>query len=147
MKLRITESQLKRLKENLGTVEDNRYQRQVSARLYAKSYKGFEINDLITDKILVSFVIDIEARGYGIKGISLHGISGPKMIDAQISYYPNGDNAVDEGLSIALDWDKIQVEEINGHGMITVGDEIEIYLDYQENGFVVTKIEVPVYKF
>ena len=143
MKLRLTESQLKRLQENIDK-EDNKYRKEVTATFYAVSYKGFEVNDIVSPKISLSYDIDIEARSWGIKNMSLHGIQGPSEIDIEVSYYPNGDDSHEEPVSIHIDWHKAHIEENTGTGELSVGNEVEIHLD---PSFNVVKIVVQVDKF
>jgi len=148
MKLIITESQLKRLKSRLTEQVDNRYSREVvlSFSTYRATYKGNEISEIPTIKATVYYDIEIEARSWGIKDISLYGITGPTEVDIEVYYYVN-DNEDVITLPISLDWAMINVEENTGSGQVTIGNEVEVVMVNDSNGnLVVKEIILEVYK-
>ena len=147
MKLRITESQLKRLKENLNSIEDERYYKEVNLKIRATNYKGFEVNEISVSKTKISYKIEIEARSWGISEISLFGIRGDSDIQAVVSYYPKGDDPVEETVSIPLDWDRAHIEVRKGQGHVSVDDDIEIELDYVDSGFIIRGFNILVNNF
>jgi hypothetical protein len=147
MKIRITESQLERLRTNLNEEPlDDKYVREVEAKFYQGTYKGYEINDISPIKIRVSFSIDIEMKSWGIRDINLGGITGPSEVEVEVNYYIDNDNTEDAYVTIPLDWSKLITEKDSSSGIITVGDEVEIYLIQNEEGnLVVERMEMVVY--
>jgi hypothetical protein len=147
MKIRITESQLERLRTNLNEEPlDDKYVREVEAKFYQGTYKGYEINDISPIKVRVSFSIDIEMKSWGIRDINLGGITGPSEVEVEVNYYIDNDNTEDAYVTIPLDWSKLITEKDSSSGIITVGDEVEIYLIQNEEGnLVVERMEMVVY--
>jgi hypothetical protein len=147
MKIRLTESQLERLKANLNEASlDEQYNREITAKFYQGTYKGYEINDIAPIKLRVSFTIDIEMKSWGIRDINLGGITGPSEVEVEVNYYVDNDNTEDAYVTIPLDWSKLITEKDSGNGIITVGDEVEIYLMQNEEGnLVVERMEMVVY--
>jgi hypothetical protein len=147
MKIRITESQLERLRTNLNEEPlDDKYVREVEAKFYQGTYKGYEINDISPIKIRVSFSIDIEMKSWGIRDINLGGITGPSEVEVEVNYYIDNDNTEDAYVTIPLDWSKLITEKDSNSGIITVSDEVEIYLmENEEGNLVVERMEMVVY--
>jgi hypothetical protein len=148
MKLRITENQLNTIKKTLNEGVDNQYSREVKISYYyhGVSLKGAEIADIMDNSVTLSFNIELEGRSWGIKDISLNGIKGPSEIDLEIQYYDEREELLDANVTIPLDWDRATINKQSGHGVITVGDDIEITLVNDQNGGIVVKsIEIPVY--
>jgi hypothetical protein len=147
MKIRITESQLERLRTNLNEEPlDDKYVREVEAKFYQGTYKGYEINDISPIKLRVSFSIDIEMKSWGIRDINLGGITGPSEVEVEVNYYIDNDNTEDAYVTIPLDWSKLITEKDSSSGIITVGDEVEIYLmENEEGNLVVERMEMVVY--
>jgi len=138
MKLKLTESQFERLKTNLGEgTSDDTYSREVKVALnhYPNvTYKGMEINDMVAAPIRVTYSIDMDIKSWGIRGISLYGISGPSEIEVELNYYLNDDETADETITLALDWSKLKTNSYENEGVITVGNEVEVNLRNDENG-------------
>ena len=148
MKLRITESQLNTIKKSLNEGVDNRYERVVnlSYNYHGVTLKGHEINDIMDNSARLNYDIEIEARSWGIKDISLGGITGPTEIELEIDYYINEDETQQITIPVQLDWANAIRENATGHGVITVGDEVEIDLINSEDGGIIVKsITIPVY--
>jgi len=147
MKIRLTESQLERLRTNLNEEPlDEKYVREVEARFNYKTYMGYDINDIAPIKIRVSFSIDIEMKSWGIRDINLGGITGPSEIEVEVNYFIDNDNTDDAYVTIPLDWSKLTTEKDSGKGIITVGEEVEIYLIQNEEGnLVIDRMEMAVY--
>ena len=147
MKIRLTESQLERLKANLNEAPvDEQYTREITAKFYHGNYKGHEINDIPDTKIRVSFTIDIEMKSWGIRDINLGGITGPSEVEVEVNYYVDNDNTDDAYVTIPLDWSRLITEKDSSNGIITVGDEVEIYLmENEEGNLVVERMEMVVY--
>lgn len=150
MKLKLTESQFDRLKTNLSEVEnDNRYSREVKVAINYYGgvlYKGMEINDILSANMNLSYIIEVDARSWGIKDISLYNITGPSEIEAEIEYYIDNDNTSTDMITLAIDWSKLTTDTNNNGGIITVGDVLEINLknDKQGNLFV-NDLNIEVY--
>lgn len=137
MKLKLTESQFDRLKSNLSeSGNDNSYSREikVSINYYGGVlYKGMEINDILSANVKLSYVIEVDARSWGIKDISLYNINGPSEIEAEIEYFTDNDNTSNDMITLQLDWSKLTTDK-NNNGIITIGDELEINLRNDRNG-------------
>lgn len=141
-KILITEKQLQVVKNQLLMENDNSYRREVNVTFYYgnSTFKGREINDITANEgVTLLFEIDMEHRSWGVKSVSLYGIRGEKTLDIRVDYYENenSDNEEYEYTTINLDWEKLQTEERNGEGIITVGDTLEIKLANDENGNLV----------
>ena len=150
MKLKLTESQFARLQTNLseGSVDDT-YSREVKVVLnhYPNTtYKGMEINDMVAAPIRLSYLIDMDIKSWGVRGISLYNITGPSEIEVEVDFYLN-DDETDEGvITLAIDWSQLKTDSSSGDGVITVGDEIEINLKNDEQGnLFVSDLEIVVY--
>jgi hypothetical protein len=150
MKLKLTESQFSRLQKNLseGSVDDT-YSREVKVVLnhYPNTtYKGMEINDMVAAPIRLSYIIDMDIKSWGVRGISLSNITGPSEIETEINFYLNDDETNDDVITLAIDWSKLKMETYNGEGVITVADEVEINLRNDEQGnLFVSDVEIAVY--
>lgn len=147
MKIRLTESQLERLKANLSEapVED-KYYRVVNAKFNHDTYKGHTINDIPDTKMRVLFDIDISYSSSGIDEINLGNIAGPSEVEVEVNYYLDNDNTDDAYVTIPLDWSKLITEKDSGNGFISINDEVEIYLmENEEGNLVVERMEMVVF--
>ena len=148
MKLRITESQLTRLKENISGISD-KYVRNLKVNfnnLNKIKYKGFDVNYIDDVDTLVNFDIDVEYKKWGINGIDIINIEGSNKLEVVIYYYNEKDEEFDETTIINLDWDKIEKNVNPRKGVITV-DNLELYLDNSESGdIIVTHGSIDVYQ-
>ena len=150
-KLIITESQAKRLgliKENLVKegVSDT-YSRQVKMTYYyhGVTLKGHEIDDIMNSTITVRFNIEIDAREWGIKDISLYGITGPEAVELEVTYWANPEEQKEAVVPIRLNWEMARKEGNGNSGVVTVNDEIEVTLANDAEGNLIVKdILVPV---
>jgi hypothetical protein len=110
------------------------------------TYKGKEINDVSNYNIRINYSIDIEAREWGIKDISLYDIHGPEEIELEIEYFVDDLNTDTEVVTMPIDWDKLEQDTYSGEGVVTIGDVLEINLSNDESGnLIFTKIILPVY--
>ena len=137
-------SHTKQLNEGLS----DRYSREVEVDVYAGNslYKGNEINDISKYNMTLSYSIDIEAREWGIKDISLYGIEGPNELELEIDYYVDDSNTETEVITLPLDWEKLETDSNSGEGVITIGNTLEISLTNDESGnLVVSHMNLPVY--
>lgn len=143
MKIFLSEQQLKMIKKTINESSDVNYERKVRVKIdsYRATYKGKEIQDVVVNQdVELSFVIDMEVRSWGVKSVSLYGISGPESINVTVEYYINENGDYEsEDIDIKLDWDKLETEDRTGQGIITVGDDLEIELMNDENGDLVVK--------
>ena len=141
MKLKITEAQLERLKGRLTEAPKdksggNTYQREIKVDFTYRNarLKNHDLNDVITNKINVSFEIELDAKQWGIRGISLYNIAGPTDIEIEVDYYVNNDETDTTTLPLNLDWDGLKVETRTGEGIITIDDTLEIQLVNDDHG-------------
>lgn len=146
-KIVISESQFNKLKNQIMENTDYRYSRPVEIDFYYSnvSFKGYEIDGITSNEgVRLNFLIDMEVRSWGVKGISLYGINGPDTLNIRVDYY--GENSNDtrwetdsEDITIKLDWDKLETDERSGEGAVTIGDTLQIQLVNDENGNIVVK--------
>lgn len=143
-KLIITEEQLKKI---IKEQEDNRYRREVKVRVWGSTatimYNGMEINDFSAPNITVTFNIDQEIRNWGIKGIMLYNIQGPKSIEVEVDYYIDDDTQETAMIDLPLDWEhNLEINKQEGQGIVSVGDELDIELVKGEGGKLIAKMEI-----
>ena len=149
MKIKLTEGQLRRL-HNITEGADNRYNSLVKLDftvLGGRDVTGLDINDIPSLEVRVSYDIDIEARSWGIKGISLFGISGPDTVDLEVEVFTNEDGDYEtKTFPLKLDWETLRVETETGRGVVTIDDVIEVSLVFdQERGFLVKEMVANVF--
>ena len=147
MRIRLTEGQLQRIK-NISEGYDNRYNKEVKLKFnyHNVTYKGYEINDVSDNNIRVSYDIEIDARSWGIKSISLYSITGPDEIEIEVDYFVDENNTDIVTIPLKLDWSKAETNKITETSIITVGEEIEVYLKNDENGNIfVESINIEIY--
>lgn len=149
-KILITENQLNTIKNKLVTENsDDRYRREVNVRIrpYRASFKGKEINDVTANEgVFLTFLIDIEHRSWGVKNVSLYDIRGEQTLNVRVDYFEDENTENYEDVNITLDWDKLETESINGEGIITIGDTLEIELSNDQNGnLIVGSMSIEVY--
>ena len=149
-KILITENQLNTIKNKLVTENsDDRYRREVNVRIrpYRASFKGKEINDVTANEgVFLTFLIDIEHRSWGVKNVSLYDIRGEQTLNVRVDYFEDENTENYEDVNITLDWDKLETESMNGEGIITIGDTLEIELSNDQNGnLIVGSMSIEVY--
>jgi len=164
---RIMNEQVPFVRDNYYTLDDGRYHLQVffDFIFYHKKgikFKGGEIDDITPVKLDVSYMIDIDQMPYGIKGITVHDIKGPKEIKTTIKYFTWDSNPEDletepikEEIIFLLNWKNIEIQEggeyygkmsgMNYYGMQNKG-EFRLEPDGKD-GLLVNKIEVIVHNF
>jgi hypothetical protein len=156
-KIKLTEKQLGMVSEFVEnesneTVEqisesssDNQYKRddiQVSLYYSGVKYKGFEINHIECADTTLLFSIDQEHRSWGIKNIYIYGIRGEEKLELEIDYFPNDNDDLEqsvETITVDLNWDNLEVNNSEGSGVVTVGDDIEITLENDSEGNIIVK--------
>ena len=147
-KIVLTENQLKMVKKHVteSAVGNERYGREVSVSVgtYGAKINGEDIDWAVCSDMKVTYLIEMEHRSWGIKGISLYSIQGPSEIELTIT--PQVEDANDIDITVPLNWDNVEEETQEGEGVITIGNEIEVSLGNDKNGnIIVTSIHVPVY--
>jgi hypothetical protein len=146
---RLTEEKLSEQKETINEGYGDEYYEMecnVDIEYYGTNFKGNEINDVTGAKMRVTYHIDVEARSWGIKDISLYGISGPTEYEIEVNYYTSDDNEETETINLNLDWENIVKDEESGQGVISVGQTVTLTLENDENGnLICNQINVPVY--
>ena len=129
-----------------SAVGNERYGREVSVSVgtYGAKINGEDIDWAVCSDMKVSYLIEMEHRSWGIKGISLYSIQGPSEIELTIT--PQVEDADDIDITVQLNWENVEEETQEGEGVITIGNEIELSLGNDESGnIIVTSIHVPVY--
>jgi len=147
-KIVLTENQLNMVKKHIteSAVGNERYGRdvRVDVRTYGTKINGNDIDWAVCSDIKVTYLIEMEHRSWGIKGISLYSIQGPSEVELTIT--PQVEDADDIEITVPLNWENVEEETQEGEGVITIGNEIEINLGNDENGnIIVSSIHVPVY--
>jgi hypothetical protein len=147
-KIVLTENQLKMVKKQVteGAIGNERYGRDVSVSVgtYGAKINGNDIDWAVCSDMKVTYLIEMEHRSWGIKGISLYSIQGPSEIELTIT--PQVEDADDIEITVPLNWENVEEETQEGEGVITIGNEIELSLGNDENGnIIVSSIHVPVY--
>jgi hypothetical protein len=147
-KIVLTENQVQMVKKHINesAVGNERYGREVSVSVgtYGAKINGEDIDWAVCSDMKVTYLIEMEHRSWGIKGISLYSIQGPSEIELTIT--PQVEDADDIDITVPLNWDNVEEETQEGEGVITIGNEIEVSLGNDENGnIIVTSIHVPVY--
>jgi hypothetical protein len=147
-KIVLTENQLKMVKKQVteGAIGNERYGRDVSVSVgtYGAKINGNDIDWAVCSDMKVTYLIEMEHRSWGVKGISLYSIQGPSEIELTIT--PQVEDADDIEITVPLNWENIEEETQEGEGVITIGNEIELSLGNDESGnVIVTSIHVPVY--
>lgn len=153
MKLRITESQLERLRGSIREEDSpNTYSRVIkpSFNTHGLQIDGHDIEDINCGDIRLAYGIDIEARNWGIKSIYLGNIQGPSEVEAEITYYvqdEEGDYVTqDQTIVIYFDWSNANITTLDKSGVVTIDDDVEITLRKAENGnFIASEIEITAY--
>jgi hypothetical protein len=138
----LTENQLKQLtknlKEDMSTGGKYRMECKVDLNYYGAKFKGFDVDDISTSNMFLTFDIDMEARSYGIKDISVYNVQGPSEIELEVLYFPNeNEDSVDEVITLPLNWDNIEMEKDDELSHIGIGEMIQIDLINNENGELV----------
>ena len=149
MKVRITETQLKRLKTLIKEENNDSYSREVTVSFYAHgaTFKGNEINDIGGVVMRLNYFINMEVRSWGIKDISLYNVRGPEETEIEVDYYYNGDDSRTETVKIKLNWDAVTLDSEDGNGMVSIADDVDVELVEDGNGGLMVKnINVTVYK-
>lgn len=147
-KIILTENQLNTVKKriNEGAIGNERYARKVSVHVetYYAKINGEDIDWAVCSDMDVNYLIEMEHRSWGIKGISLYSIQGPSEVELTIT--PQVEDGEDIEIRVPLNWENVEEETQEGEGVITIGDEINLVLGNDENGnIVVSSIQVPVY--
>ena len=107
----ITEEQFnlikKELSEDVKDVKDDRYQRSIKVDVdtYDATINGETIDWAVSDKIQLSYLIDVEFKSWGIKDINLYDIQGPSEIEVVIT--PQVEDAEDVVVTVSCDWENI----------------------------------------
>lgn len=124
---------------------DDRYRRdgiEVSLYYTGVKYKGFEINHIDCTDMNLVFSIDQEHRSWGIKNIYIYGIEGEEKLELEIDYFANDNDDLEqsvETITVDLNWDNLKVNNSEGSGVVTVGDDIEITLENDSEGNIIVK--------
>lgn len=143
-KIVITENQLKKLTRNLNEnyVDLNDTYKQecnVDLNYYGLKFKGYEINDVTTSNMVLTFLIDMSVKSYGIRDISVYGVKGPSEIELEVSYWlqEDGRDTTEETVVLPINWENVEMQEDETLGYIGIGNLIQIDLGNNESGELV----------
>lgn len=149
MKIKITESQLERIKSSLNEGPSDKYSKDVTINFNAYGdvkFNGMEINDISDVKVRLNYTIEIDARSWGIKDISLYSIEGPEELETEIDFYVDEDSTRIQPITFKLDWNNVELDEESGAGIVSIGDDVEVELMNDSQGNLVVKtVKVVVY--
>ena len=148
MKLRLTESQYNRLQSKLNeSISGKEYSYKVKLDINFDEYQGKEIVNISEVYVTLNYDIHIEMKQWGIGGIYFGDIVGPSEIEIEIEYVIDEDyNTKTIEIAVPFDWSKLETEKITGSGSVSIGDEVEVYLDTNEEGNIfVKRMEMPIY--
>ena len=154
MKIILSESQVKKLVKGVSKTQLNEgvsdsYSKEIKTYIYSPesvSYNGMQINDITRPTIKMTYNIEIDAREWGIKDISLYGIGGPNELEVEVDFMVDENNTDVEVVTLPIDWEILKTESNAGEGVITIGDELDITLGNDENGnLVITEMTLPIY--
>ena len=110
MRIRITESQLERIKSRLTEGPSDKYNKDVTIKFNTYGgvkFNGMEINDISRITARLFYTIEIEARSWGIKDISLYSIEGPEQLETEIEFYLDDNNTKIQPITFKIDWDNV----------------------------------------
>lgn len=152
-KFKLTEDQLDRVKKTVLTEQnDNTYSREIELSFgvnHEQRFNGSEIEEITaySNKIKLSYVIEMDVRSWGVKDISLYNIKGPEYVDAEVTFYPEGsDDPITKEITVPLDWENyLSTNEIDGKGIITIGDELQVTVYFGEGGNISSEMELDIY--
>ena len=138
-KIVLTENQVQMVKKHVteSAVGNERYGREVSVSVgtYGAKINGEDIDWAVCSDMKVSYLIEMEHRSWGIKGISLYSIQGPSEIELTIT--PQVEDADDIDITVQLNWENVEEETQEGEGVITIGNEIDSIETYPASeGFI-----------
>ena len=143
-KIVITENQLKKLTRNLNEnyvdLNDTYEQEcKVDVNYYGLKFKGYEINDINTFNMDLTFLIDMSVKSYGIRDISVYGVKGPSEIELEVSYWlqEDGRDTTEETVVLPINWENVEMQEDETLGYIGISNLIQIDLVNNESGELV----------
>lgn len=143
-------NEIKRMQELAGVINENinsdRYSMDCEVDIdgYGITYKGKEIDWMVSDNIRLSFLIDMEAREWGIKYISLYDVKGPSELEIKLAYFPDETNdSIEEYVKIPIDWEKVKMEKNDQLQYIGIDSKVRFDLANDNDGnIMIDKIEV-----
>jgi hypothetical protein len=149
-KIILTESQLDMVKNSVNNNDVDRFRNEVIIKIGSSggNYNGLIVDDvrLYSNKMTLSYLIDINYRKWGIDDIYLHDIKGPSEIDVILECYQEGsDEMIEKDITIPLDWEKLYTEIYNNQGQITTNDSIDITLYFRENDNIEVEMSIDIY--
>jgi len=150
-KIILTESQLDMVKNSIKKEDDVRFKNEVIVDIGVNSeqrYKGMQIDDvrIYSNKMTLSYLIDMDYRSWGIDDIYIHDIKGPSEIYVILECYKEGsDEMVEVDLTLPLDWEKLYVEKGLNQGLVSIDDRLDITLYFRENDNIEVDMSINVY--
>lgn len=147
MKLIITEAQHNRIKSLLKeSVSTDSYTQEVTLKFngYSSTLKNHEINYINPVKVNLNFYITFDVKSWGVRGISVYGISGPTEVEITVDYYDVDEEERSIEVPIRIDWESAVINE-DKLGFIGIDDSAEVTLvNDSEGNLVVKSVELTV---
>jgi hypothetical protein len=149
-KIILTESQLDMVKKSVDNNDENRFRNEVTINIGGSggTYNGLIVDDVrsYSNKMTLSYLIDINYRKWGIEDIYLHDIKGPSQIDVILECYQEGsDEMIEKDITVPLDWEKLYTESYGNPGQITIDDTVNITLYFRENNNIEVEMSIDIY--
>lgn len=141
MKLIITEAQHNRIKSLLKeSVSTDSYTQEVTLNFdgYNSTLKNHEINYINPVKVNLNFYITFDVKSWGVRGISVYGISGPTEVEITVDYYDVDEEERSIEVPIRIDWESAVINE-DKLGFIGIDDSAEVTLVNDSEGNLVVK--------
>lgn len=143
-KIIINEEQAKNLVEKMVSEQvltNNRYSQEVTCGFsyHNLTYMGEPIDWIEDVKTTLSFTIDMEARTYGIKGVTVGDVRGYEGIEVDITVYPEGSDDPDvyESVVLKTNWSEAVVDNDADIGWIGIDHEVQVDLVQDGNRLAV----------
>lgn len=146
-RIKITETQRNMLKAKINESLSKKYSREVKLNIYENGvkYKGYEIRDISSPIINLSFSIEFEFRSIGISDVYFTNIQGPSEVSVDVVYL-DGKEEKTEQIVMGLDWEKVILNTEKGHGILTIDNYIDIVLvNGSDGGLLIKGIELSVF--
>lgn len=149
MKLKITESQLKKIKKTIKegiNSDEDKYKKDVKFSFYYDknlTFKGLPVNDVTNIEGTVYFDIYMEYKSWGVKVDGVYNVKGYDTIEIEIETYDGNM----ETYELNMNWEdkvKLNSNELSQNSkLITIDEDVNVYLiNDNEGNIVVDYIDV-----
>ena len=112
-----------------------------------KEYQIIDVDD-VDSKLTMDLTYDIyiDHKSWGIKGIDVFNISGPKEFELPLYLVDKNSEDTFESVIIPINWDNVSINKESSKGIIALGKNVDINLKNDSKGnLLVADIEVTVY--